>query len=73
MPKWNEAMIRPYVLETIDIFGIDRVMFASNFPTDKLFSSMDAIWQAFLSITSAFSQDERDKMFADNAIKHYRL
>jgi len=73
MPKWNEAMIRPYVLETIDIFGVDRVMFASNFPTDKLFSSMDAIWQAFLSITSAFSQDERDKMFADNAIKHYRL
>jgi predicted TIM-barrel fold metal-dependent hydrolase len=73
MPKWNETMIRPYVLETIDIFGIDRVMFASNFPTDKLFSSMDAIWQAFLSLTSAFSQDERDKMFADNAIKHYRL
>ena len=73
IPKWNEAMIRPYVLETIDIFGVDRIMFASNFPTDKLFSSMDAIWQAFLSITSGFSQDERDKMFADNAVKHYRL
>jgi predicted TIM-barrel fold metal-dependent hydrolase len=73
MPDWNEAMIRPYVLETIDIFGIDRVMFASNFPTDKLFSSMEAIWQAFLSITADFSQDERDKLFADNAIRHYRL
>ena len=73
IPGWNEALIRPYVLETIDIFGVDRVMFASNFPTDKLFSSMDAIWQAFLSITADFSQDERDKMFADNAIKHYRL
>jgi predicted TIM-barrel fold metal-dependent hydrolase len=34
---------------------------------------MDAIWQAFLSITADFSQDERDKMFADNAIKHYSL
>jgi len=42
-------------------------MFASNFPTDKLFSSMDAIWQAFLSITADFSQDERDKLFAGNA------
>lgn len=73
IPNWNEALIRPYVLETIDIFGVDRVMFASNFPTDKLFSSMDAIWQAFLSITSGFSQDERDRMFADNAIRHYRL
>lgn len=73
MPNWTEDAIRPYVLETIDIFGIDRVMFATNFPTDKQFSSMDAIWQAFLSITSDFSQEERDKMFAGNAIRHYRL
>jgi predicted TIM-barrel fold metal-dependent hydrolase len=48
-------------------------MFASNFPTDKQFSSMDTLLQAFLSITRGFSQSERDKMFADNAIKHYRL
>jgi predicted TIM-barrel fold metal-dependent hydrolase len=34
---------------------------------------MDAIWQAFLSITADFSQDEQDKMFTDNAIEHYRL
>ena len=73
IPNWNEALIRPYVLETIDIFGVDRIMFASNFPTDKLFSSMDTIWQAFLSITSDFSEGERDKMFHDNAIRHYRL
>lgn len=73
IPEWNEKLIRPYVLETIDIFGVDRIMFASNFPTDKLFSSMEAIWSAFLSITDGFSQDERDKMFAENAIKHYRL
>jgi len=73
IPDWTEEIIRPYVLETIDIFGVDRVMFASNFPTDKLFSSMDAIWKAFLSITSDFSQAERDRMFADNAIEHYRL
>jgi predicted TIM-barrel fold metal-dependent hydrolase len=73
MPDWNEERIRPYVLEAIDIFGVDRIMFASNFPTDKLFSSMDAIWQAFLSITSDFSQAERDRMFAANAVQHYRL
>lgn len=73
IPDWNEEIIRPYVLETIDIFGVERVMFASNFPTDKLFSSMETIWTAFLSITADFSQDERDMMFADNAIRHYRL
>ena len=73
IPQWNENLIRPYVLEAIDIFGIDRIMFASNFPTDKLFSSMDAIWQAFLSITADFSQEERDRLFATNAVRLYRL
>ena len=33
---WTEDSIRPYVLETIDLFGPDRVMFASDFPTDRL-------------------------------------
>ena len=73
IPDWNEELIRPYVLETIDIFGVDRVMFASNFPTDKLFTPMETIWKAFLSITADFSQEERDKMFADNAIRYYRV
>ncbi|WP_419913844.1 amidohydrolase family protein [Hoeflea sp.] len=70
---WTEELIRPYVLETIDIFGTDRVSFASNFPTDSMFSDMPAIWDAFLSITRDFSQDEKDAMFADNAKRLYGL
>lgn len=73
MPDWTEEQIRTYVLEAIEIFGTDRVCFASNFPTDKQFSSMDAIWQAFLSITADFSADERDDMFMRNALRLYRL
>jgi predicted TIM-barrel fold metal-dependent hydrolase len=34
---------------------------------------MDAIWQAFLSITADFSQEERDRLFATNAVRLYRL
>jgi len=73
IPEWTEDLIRPYVLDAIDVFGVDRVMFASNFPTDKMYSSMDAIWQAFLSITADFSQDEKDKMYARNAVKYNKL
>jgi predicted TIM-barrel fold metal-dependent hydrolase len=73
VPKWTEASIRPYVLDAIDIFGVDRCMFASNFPTDSAFSTMRAIWEAFFSITKGFSAEEREKLFAANAIRHYRL
>ena len=73
IPNWTEDLFRPYVLETIEIFGIDRVMFGSNFPTDRQFSSFDTLYGAFLSITRNFSHGERDKVFAANAIRHYRM
>lgn len=71
--NWNVTNIRDYVLEAIDLFGVSRVSFASNFPTDKQFSSMAAIWQAFFEITNNFSQEEKDAMFADNALRNYRI
>ena len=61
------------LINPIELFGVDRCMFASNFPTDKPFSTMRAVWQAFFSITKGFSESERDKLFAANAIRHYRL
>lgn len=71
--NWTMETIRPYVLQAIDIFGPDRVAFASNFPTDKAFSDMNAIWRAFDKITHDFSLDERAAMFAGNARRMYGL
>lgn len=70
---WTAESIRPYVLDAIEIFGVDRCMFASNFPVDKLFSSYDALFGAFKTITESFSADERRKLFHDNAARFYRL
>ena len=70
---WTEESIRPLVLETIDIFGTDRCMFASNFPVDKLFSDYSSIFMAFSNITEGFSTDERNELFNGNATRFYRL
>jgi len=48
---WTVESIRPYVFETLDCFGIDRVMFASNFPVDNLFGSYVDIWRSFFAVT----------------------
>ena len=61
------------VLDTIEIFGADRCMFASNFPVDRLHSDYDAIWRAFDQITADFSADERHALFHDNAARFYVL
>lgn len=71
--KWTLESIRPFVLQTIEAFGVSRCMFASNFPVDKLYGDFDALYGAFRKITQPFSPDERRMLFHDNAGRYYRL
>ena len=70
---WNEETIRPYVLETIDLFGPDRVMFASDFPTDRLYADFDRCLSSYASIIAGFSDSEKRAMWSRNADRLYRL
>ena len=71
--NWTQERIRPFVLAAIEDFGVDRCMFASNFPVDRKFSSYDVIWEAYAEITREFSNSERRGLFHDNAERFYRL
>jgi predicted TIM-barrel fold metal-dependent hydrolase len=71
--NWTIGSIQPYVEAALEAFGVNRCMFASNFPVDKLFSSYDAIFDAFKTITSGYSKAERSALFHDNATRYYRL
>lgn len=70
---WTTEFIRPFVEETISIFGADRCMFASNFPVDSITSSYAQVWNAYDEITSKLSAPDRQKLFHDNAVRYYRL
>ena len=71
--EWTVESFRPYVLQTLDFFGVERSMFASNFPVDKLFSDYVRVWTAFDEITQGFSVDERKSLFCVNAETVYRI
>ena len=70
---WTVEDIRPFVLDTIDIVGVDRCLFASNFPVDKLYSDYATLWRAYDEITEAFTEAEREKLFRTNAERDYRI
>ena len=70
---WTVESIRPYVLETLDAFGVERCMFASNFPVDRLHGSYRAVWEAFAQVTRGASEAEHAALFRDNATRIYRL
>lgn len=71
--KWTTESIAPFVLDAIDIIGVDRCMFASNFPVDSLFSDYETLWAAYSDITADFSDSDRAKLFYENAEKYYRI
>lgn len=70
---WTLDQARPYLLEAIEMFGTDRALFASDFPTDKLFGSFAQHLDAYDTITSDFSEDERRGLWGRNADRIYRL
>ncbi len=70
---WTMDAMRPLVLETIRLFGMDRVLFASDFPTDKLWNSYARALDAYDAITLDFSADERAALFGRNAERIYRI
>ena len=71
--EWWEESMRPFALELIERLGPQRVLFASDFPTDKLFSSYDYILNFFVGISAGFSEGEQRAMWGRNANRVYRL
>jgi len=70
---WTLEANGPVIRDAITIFGVERAMFASNFPVDSLVGSFDTIFSGFLAATSDRSEDDRTKLFHDNAARIYRL
>ena len=65
----NGAIVR----DTIRIFGVERCMFASNFPVDGLCASFDTVYSGFRTIVRDLPEADQRRLFHDNAVRIYRL
>jgi len=70
---WTVAANGPIVRDTIRIFGVERCMFASNFPVDSLCADFDTIFTGFKTIVGDLSHAEQLRLFRDNAVRFYCL
>ncbi len=70
---WSVDSIQPWVLTAIEFFGIDRCMFGTNWPVDKLFSSYLRLVDSYRSLVSTFSQSEQNALLWENTERFYRL
>ncbi|HSH91594.1 MAG TPA: amidohydrolase family protein [Ramlibacter sp.] len=71
--RWRLDANRRVVLEVIDVFGVERCMFGSNFPVDRLCASFQDVFDGFAACVADFSEDERMQLFVENARRIYRI
>jgi len=71
--RWTPASIRPWVLGCIEAFGVARVVFGTNWPVDRLFSSYPDVVNAYAEIIADFTPSEQTAMFSGNAERLFRI
>jgi len=70
---WTYAANGPVIRDAIAIFGVERCMFASNFPVDSLVAGYDTIIDGFLRAIEDRPVREQRLLLHDNARRIYRL
>ena len=70
---WTEAQMRQVIRDSIQIFGVDRTIFGSNFPLEKLWCSYADLIGVYKKVLSEYSDADQKKIFHDNALSFYRL
>ncbi len=71
--RWTIESLRPWVLACIEAIGTERIVFGSNWPVDRMFSSYPDLIDAYAAIISDFTESEQRAMFAGNAERIFRI
>ena len=69
------AAWQPYFAELIETYGVQRCMFESDFPIDKVSCSYTNLWNAYKKVTTALglSTAEKREVFHDCAVRVYQI
>lgn len=61
--NWTRDQIRPWILEAIEAFGVNRTMFGSHLPIVQLSCSFQKLYDSYFAITADLSSEEKEKLF----------
>ncbi len=61
------------IRDAIQIFGIERTIYGSNFPLEKLHASYADFLAIYRKVLSEYTEAEQRAVLHDNAPKFYRL
>ena len=71
--NWKKENFKPYLDVIVEAFGINRIMFGSDWPVCLVAASYSEMLNIVEDYFSSFSKDEQEKFFALNAARFYNL
>ena len=71
--NWTADDLRPYIDAVVKSFGIDRILFGSDWPVCFVASSYTKWLNIVKEYFAAYSTEEQEKVFSKNAIRFYNL
>ena len=72
LASMDREAFRPWIEYALEVFGVDRCFFASNFPVDSTHGTFDDLYSTFDALTANLDADAREQLFAANAERIYR-
>ncbi len=71
--SWRVEDLQPFVDQALEYFGVERMMFGSDWPVCLLAATYDQVLDAAHLLVRDLHSEERDRIFRKNAIEFYRL
>ena len=71
--SWTTEMLRPFVLDAVDVFGPDRLMYGGDWPVSILAGGYDRTWDAISELLADLTEAEREQVLAGTATRVYGL
>ena len=64
---------KPYLDVVVETFGTKRIMFGSDWPVCLVAATYNEVLEIVSNYFSSFSEDEKNNVFYNNAVKFYKL
>jgi L-fuconolactonase len=71
--EWKKEDFKAYLDIVVEAFGIDRIVYGSDWPVCQLAATYQAQFGIVKDYFSTFSQTEQNKFFGENAVRFYNL
>ncbi|MFI4956592.1 MAG: amidohydrolase family protein [Gammaproteobacteria bacterium] len=72
-PGWTAESVKPFVATALELFGVERCLFGSNFPVEKVHKNLDQVYDGYITLCAllALSDSEQASLFYVNASSIY--